>query len=110
MDSGFLAQSESPDDDYDVLRELLPEEVLGIIDQLICFEVGIRRTFNQPMRTKSDADDRANRWRGTWVIHYRSRCSLLATSTGYYGRSRKPYSKHASIVRKKPVKAIYFYI
>lgn len=110
MDSGFLAPGESLDDDYDVLRELLPEEVIGIIDQLICFEVGIRRAFNTPMWTKSDADDRANRWRGIWVIHYRSRCSLLATLTGYYGQSRKPYSKHASIVGKKPVRATYFYI
>lgn len=48
MDSGFLAPGESLDDDYDVLRELLPEEVIGIIDQLICFEVGIRRAFNNP--------------------------------------------------------------
>lgn len=59
MDSGFLAPGESLDDDYDVLRELLPEEVIGIIDQLICFEVGIGRAFNIPMWTKSDADDRA---------------------------------------------------
>lgn len=49
MDSGFLAPSESLDDDYDLLRELLPEEVIGIIDQLICFEVGICRAFNIPM-------------------------------------------------------------
>lgn len=59
MDSGFLAPGESLDDDYDVLRELLPEEVIGIIDQLICFEVGIRRAFNIPTWTTSDADDRA---------------------------------------------------
>lgn len=51
MDSGFLAQGESLDDDYDVLRELLPEEVIGIIDQLICFEVGIRHTFYLSMQT-----------------------------------------------------------
>lgn len=110
MDSGFLAPGEDLDNDYDVLRELLPEEVIGIIDQLICFEVGIHRAFKRPMQTKSDADDRANRWRGIWVIHYRSRCSLLATLKGCYGQSRKLYSKHASIVGKKPVRATYFYI
>lgn len=110
MDSGFLAPGESLDDDYDVLRKLLPEEVIGIIDQLICFEVGIRCAFNIPMWTKSDADDRANRWRGIWVIHYHSRCSLPATLTGYYGQSRRLYSKRASIVGKKPVRITYFCI
>ena len=40
MDSGYLAPGETLDDDYDVLRDLQPEEVIGIMDQLICFEVG----------------------------------------------------------------------
>lgn len=40
MDSGYLMARETLDDDYDVLRELLPEEVLGIMDQMLCFEVG----------------------------------------------------------------------
>jgi len=39
MDSGFLTSGESVEHDYDVLRELLPEEVIGIMDQLLCFEV-----------------------------------------------------------------------
>jgi hypothetical protein len=41
MDTGFFAAGEKMDDDYDVIRDLLPEEVLGIIDQLICFEVSV---------------------------------------------------------------------
>lgn len=40
MDSGYLTPGETLDDDYDVLRDLQPEEVIGIMDQLICFEVG----------------------------------------------------------------------
>lgn len=40
MDSGYLRSGETLEDDYDILRELLPEEVLGIIDQLLSFEVG----------------------------------------------------------------------
>lgn len=40
MDSGFLNLGETLEDDYDVLRELLPEEVLGIMDQMLCYEVG----------------------------------------------------------------------
>lgn len=41
MDSGCLAPGESLDEDYDVTRPLLPTEVLGIIDQLLCLEVCI---------------------------------------------------------------------
>lgn len=39
MDTGYLAAGETMDDDYDVTRTLLPEEVLGIMDQVLCFEV-----------------------------------------------------------------------
>jgi N-alpha-acetyltransferase 35, NatC auxiliary subunit len=40
MDTGYLAEGQTMDDDYDVARNLLPEELLGIIDQLLCLEVG----------------------------------------------------------------------
>lgn len=44
MDSGFLAPGENYaqalEDDYDVARDLTPAEVLGIMDQLLCHEVG----------------------------------------------------------------------
>ena len=39
MDSGYLEPGETMDDDYDVLRDLSPEEVIGIMDQLLCHEV-----------------------------------------------------------------------
>jgi hypothetical protein len=39
MDSGYLEPGDSLEDDYDVLRDLLPEEVIGIMDQLLCSEV-----------------------------------------------------------------------
>ncbi|MCJ1477340.1 hypothetical protein MMC13_006011 [Lambiella insularis] len=39
MDSGYLAPGDTLGDDYDVLCELLPEEVVGIMDQLLCAEV-----------------------------------------------------------------------
>lgn len=39
MDSGHLELGETLEDDYDVLQELLPEEVIGIMDQMLCFEV-----------------------------------------------------------------------
>lgn len=39
MDTGCLAEGETMEDDYDVTRNLLPEELLGVIDQLLCLEV-----------------------------------------------------------------------
>ncbi|KAI0182140.1 Mak10-domain-containing protein [Hypoxylon sp. FL1284] len=39
MDSGVLAEGESLEEEYDVSRDLLPEEILGIIDQLLCLEM-----------------------------------------------------------------------
>lgn len=43
MDSGYLGPGESHAEaleyDYDVMRELQPEEVLGLMDQLLCHEV-----------------------------------------------------------------------
>lgn len=39
MDSGCLSEGESLDEKYDVTKNLLPEEILGIIDQLLCLEV-----------------------------------------------------------------------
>jgi hypothetical protein len=43
MDSGYLGPEEDEqtlDDDYDVLRDLTPEQVVGIMDKLLCHEVG----------------------------------------------------------------------
>ena len=39
MDSGCLEPGETLEDDYDVLRELMPEEVIAIMDQILCYEV-----------------------------------------------------------------------
>lgn len=43
MDSGYLGPGENYAEaleyDYDVMRELRPEEVLGLMDQLLCHEV-----------------------------------------------------------------------
>ncbi|RMZ72803.1 amino-acid n-acetyltransferase subunit mak10 [Pyrenophora seminiperda CCB06] len=39
MDSGFLEPGESLEDEYDTLAPLLPEELIGIMDQLLCYEM-----------------------------------------------------------------------
>lgn len=45
MDSGCLAEGESLEDNYDVLQELLPEEIVGVMDQLLCYEVCCSRSL-----------------------------------------------------------------
>ncbi|KAL8773941.1 MAG: hypothetical protein Q9209_001371 [Squamulea sp. 1 TL-2023] len=39
MDSGFLAEGEIFEDEFDVLKELLPEEMIGLMDQILCYEM-----------------------------------------------------------------------
>ena len=39
MDSGFLRPGETLEDDFDPLTPLLPEELIGIMDQLLCYEM-----------------------------------------------------------------------
>lgn len=43
MDSGYLGPGENQahalEDDHDIMRELAPEEVVGIMDELLCHEV-----------------------------------------------------------------------
>ena len=41
MDSGFLAEGETLRDDYDVLQPMLPDELVGLMDQLLCHEVSL---------------------------------------------------------------------
>ena len=66
MDSGFLHEGESLDEDYDVLRERLPEEILGIIDQLLCLEVRSPLTCSCTYFTILIETDR---WPGILAIH-----------------------------------------
>ena len=41
MDSGCVKSADDLEELYDVSRPLLPEEVLGVIDQLLCHEVSV---------------------------------------------------------------------
>ena len=51
MDSGYLAQGETLEDDYNVLRSLLPGEVVGIMDQMLCYEVCLKLLPMSGLRT-----------------------------------------------------------
>ena len=41
MDSGYLGpgQDQNLEDDYDTTRDLSAEEILGVMDELLCYEV-----------------------------------------------------------------------
>ncbi|KAL8912645.1 MAG: hypothetical protein Q9171_002370 [Xanthocarpia ochracea] len=39
MDSGVLADNETFEDEFDVLREILPGELIGLMDQILCHEM-----------------------------------------------------------------------
>jgi len=39
MDSGYLEPGETMEDEFDFAQDLLPEEIVGIIDQLLCHEM-----------------------------------------------------------------------
>lgn len=48
MDSGYLEPGETLEDNYDVLKDLLPEEVVGIMDQMLCHEVRFSQNSSIP--------------------------------------------------------------
>jgi hypothetical protein len=77
MDTGFLAPGETMDDDYDLARDLLPEEVLGIIDQLICFEVRIA------VSPEISATADKSRWAGIWATPSHKQYLLVSILTTY---------------------------
>jgi hypothetical protein len=70
MDSGFLEPGETLEDDYDTLAPLLPEELIGIMDQLLCYEMA---------------------WHTGYPLS-----QTLFTSTSSYGLRPKFWSKHSS--------------
>lgn len=76
MDSGCLEAGETMQDDYDFSKALLPEEIIGIIDQLICHEVWILTQLKCKCLT-------SHRWLGTWVIPSLKQFSPAFTLTGY---------------------------
>lgn len=53
MDSGYLGPGETLEDNYDVSRNLSLEEVVGIMDQLLCLEVSL--SMQSPRNLPRDA-------------------------------------------------------
>ncbi|KAL9060814.1 MAG: hypothetical protein Q9206_000860 [Seirophora lacunosa] len=59
MDSGFLAEGEPLEDTFNVLTELLPEEVVGLMDQMLCHEEEdfVSNLYNRRLLDDFDASD-----------------------------------------------------
>ena len=85
MDSGCLADGESPEEQYDLERHLQPEELIWLLDELTCGEVRLC----QVPHIVSVAE--LCRLPGLWVIHCHRRCSHQSTWTGYFGRIQGPW-------------------
>jgi len=87
MDSGFLQPGETLEDHYDVLRDLLPEEVVGVIDQLLCYEVCVSIDIRAQVTNEC-------RWHGIKDIHCHRHFSFPTTSTSSYGLNQKELLTH----------------
>lgn len=46
MDAGLLDEGETLDDDYDVSQNLLPEEIIWIMDQLLAYQIAWHQGFS----------------------------------------------------------------
>ena len=75
------------EDDYDFSQALLPEEIIGIIDQLLCHEVGF-------LECRREIGLTSFRWPGIKDILSRRQYSLVCISIDY-----SPHPLLASIRR-----------
>jgi hypothetical protein len=66
MDSGCVDAGEEFEETYDVSRSLSPQEVIGIMDELLCHEVS-------EMFVVHDSKLMMSRCRGTWATPCRKR-------------------------------------
>lgn len=110
MDSGFLAEGDSFEDQFDVQRELLPEEVIGLMDQMLCHEVRARPFLIAIVAGSdiSDADLRFPRWHGTWVIRSQHPSSRLTILTGCCGLNLRNWKMPALTGLEDPTRAMDF--
>lgn len=100
MDSGYLGPGENHaqalEDDYDIMRELAPEEVVGIMDKLLCHEVG-------SVVSAIGALLMLYRWHGIWDTHFLKRSSHPYTLTHCYGPYPRQSKTPGLIVTTNPI-------
>lgn len=79
MDSGLLIpDKDAAVDNFDPLQNMLPEEIIGIMDQLLSFEV----CPADDVELAVDSDI-ISRWPGTKDTHSLRHCSPLCICTLY---------------------------
>ncbi|KAI4272703.1 MAG: hypothetical protein LQ337_005116 [Flavoplaca oasis] len=95
MDSGFLTQGETFEDEFDILKELLPEETVGLMDQVLRHEMAWhmghplsqslftsyyidRLLWPEPKKLEEASFDRQARAMGNGMLHVVFRAYCLA--------------------------------
>ncbi|KAL9040205.1 MAG: hypothetical protein Q9180_002050 [Flavoplaca navasiana] len=95
MDSGFLTQGETFEDEFDILKELLPEEMVGLMDQVLRHEMAWhmghplsqslftsyyidRLLWPEPKKLEEASFDRQARATGNGMLHVVFRAYCLA--------------------------------
>lgn len=84
MDSGML---EAEYESFDALQPRLPEEVVGIMDQLLSHEAS-SYSMSKSYLWMGDLFF-GDRWRGIWEVRSRRPCSLVCISTGFFPQAQK---------------------
>jgi Mak10 subunit, NatC N(alpha)-terminal acetyltransferase len=86
MDNGYLAPGETLEDEYDVVKPLLPHEIIGIMDQLLCHEVKI-----PPIDSiyTEQLIHLGARWHGIKETRFLRRYSLRSILTNCFQHHRK---------------------
>jgi hypothetical protein len=87
MDSGYLKPNETLDDEYHIMKVLSPDQILSIIDQLLCHEVGLASILALKLAHKS------RRWHGIWDTLYHKRSLPLITLIIFSFHHQKIFKK-----------------
>ena len=80
MDSGALEPGETLDEDFDIEKDFLPEELIWLMDELLNREVC--------SRVKDSAVLTTGRLLGSWATRCLKHCSLQSISTDYCTQTR----------------------
>ena len=98
MDSGYLVPNEQLEDEYDVSERLGAEDVVGIMDRMLCCEVRSIPDWTRFAWIQSDTDYRVARWHGIKATLCLRRCLLRFILITFYGPSQRRWTMQISTV------------
>ena len=96
MDNGYLAPGETLEDEYDVVRPLLPHEIIGIMDRLLCHEVKFSPTHTISVEQLIQLNAR---WHGIKETLFLRRYSLRSILTNCFQHHQKCWRMRISFIR-----------